>query len=1407
MKMNRHISPAVRFLGVAAAFLVLSFASSCTREDPSGDDAAWLSADEFRFDLQEEDMGVLTRSVFDNVSGWSDSKKSNVTLAAYCGGILFAKQYYSSGITAMTLSLEKGRTYNVYAMVNMGDMTSSVPDNETGSGGITSLVYNIPSYNSGNNSVSQYGIPMAGVLENLSVTASTSGTQHVPVKRLLARVTLNLACSWTGAQIQSAKVYNLNRRLLPFGSSVAQSSSDILSGFQELTTASSPGSTLTAVMYVPENLQGTINGASTSANKRPDAGISAITNKQAVLSYMEVYVTGSSPLSGSVTYRSYLGSNATNNFDIVRNTKYVWNLTYQANGLQTDNWKIDSDISDDRRIILNGPFYLERSETLAWSSVVNSGTNQTNIALSDLSYSFTGSQASSIVTSTSGSNLSSGSISVRSNAPVGQTATLTVTPTSNPNNIITGTAISGQTSVNVIERIVEWMNYDASVYSSENKKVYIVDPGSSVTADVDFSYRWPATNGTQYFERGMNGSKWTYTTPSTGSGTSGTSSSYAAGSGNTRDRITYSVGSAVPYGDYAITLNRVSPQSGSDQAYLRVADSRYLRWVDQTTAMASNTNVDNYVYTSPNEVHVYLTRGSVYTLANATYNNSSQFNPFRFNFGDSGGEHRLGGVNVTVTNFVSYFDRNIATGFTWSSPTIGDSQSNLNLTVRSALSTNTYLFRLRFKNEEVGSGHEIVIYLHVTPQITRQLEVGWASHDGVLSNNNYQESPARGDVYNGTNTARLEARLYEYEDGVKTSRYTVVSSGVTWSVYSGSQFLSVNSSGVVTANAIGTGVIRASATVNGTAYNTNDTAREAQVNVVADQIVSYGNPTLSLSYNPNPVVVGGGTSTPTVTYTQPVTYASGNTGSVSGTVTSFNSWSGSAAGFTLNSSTGVVTAASNMGTETTTYGNPTLSLSYSGTPIAYTGGTASPTVTYTQQRTVSRASTNQRSITVTVNATVNGKSGSASATVTQQRDAGASASTTQLSGTVGDSSSSFNSWSGSATGFSINGSTGVVTAASNAGNNSTVYGNPVVTLSYNPSSFGASGGTAVPTVSYTQSVTQVRASTNVRSVNVTVNATVNGKTGSASSSVSQSGDQGSSTPMPDETSGGTVTYYMNSATGFTLNSSNGYITVAQNNGSSSRSTTAWANVTAHSKSGNSSNVTISQSAGNISNYLEILYSPSLSVTVGQTITLTARYHTVTNGNDTYTDVTNSATWSRASGSTSVSVTNSGTRGLVTCSGSPTTAQTATIQASYSGQTESVQVTFNPASVPTYRYRVRVVRASDPMATAGTTSSNRQQLELGYSMTLKAQLYRYTFINGVEQSGSETLVTESPSDFNWSSSNTSRATVSGLGVVGAVGVGDVNITASPRTSYDLIDGNGVYYITVVSGGGGLDPGYD
>lgn len=268
-----------------------------------------------------------TRSVLS--SAGIEDKITSIAIFIYDEGRLIESGFYEDDFSDMIFNLESQEDYDIYALANMGDMRQSMPSDRS-QRSPELLTWDIPSLQS----VNRDGLPMSGILTGFK---AGTDTPVIPLKRLFAKVTADIAFGYEGAAVSSVKVLNLNGRLSPFGHSVASASSQIMS---EVEMDDGSG---TYVFYVPENMQGQIGSASESHEKNPDLDPDINASKN-VLTYMEVKVVldGQGGRTGTITYRSYLGNNDTKNFDIQGNCRYNWKVTYLEDNLQYDDWKTDT---------------------------------------------------------------------------------------------------------------------------------------------------------------------------------------------------------------------------------------------------------------------------------------------------------------------------------------------------------------------------------------------------------------------------------------------------------------------------------------------------------------------------------------------------------------------------------------------------------------------------------------------------------------------------------------------------------------------------------------------------------------------------------------------------------------------------------------------------------------------------------------------------------------------------------------------------------------------------------------------------------------------------------------------------------------------------------------------------------
>ena len=280
------------------------------------------------FSYNVEEFGAASRSIL--TSKDIEDKMTSLSLFVYYKDRLIEASHYKNPENGVSISLENGREYDIYALVNMGDMTDAMPADKSYVQ-VEEVTWKVPSYSF----IDANGLPMAGKAEGFK-----AGTDipEIDLRRLFAKVCLDIGFSYEGAVISGIKVLNLNGTLKPFGSSAASTSSAIMT---EVEYDSGTGE---HYFYVPENMQGQIGSASASHEKNPDLD-SGIKARKDVLTYMEVDVSleENEDYIGNVIYRSYLGNDNTRNFDIRGNCCYRWNVTYHQDNLQYNDWKIDTD--------------------------------------------------------------------------------------------------------------------------------------------------------------------------------------------------------------------------------------------------------------------------------------------------------------------------------------------------------------------------------------------------------------------------------------------------------------------------------------------------------------------------------------------------------------------------------------------------------------------------------------------------------------------------------------------------------------------------------------------------------------------------------------------------------------------------------------------------------------------------------------------------------------------------------------------------------------------------------------------------------------------------------------------------------------------------------------------------------
>jgi len=576
--------------------LILAFVLlvACSRELPN--DRTVLSAQ-----VDKEWTTASTKSTLTNPD--IENLISCVSFAVYRGGVLFFTKHCASNST--NLSLENEEEYSIYALANMGNMTATFPQFEAD---IPQMKWTLNAYDH----INQIGIPMAG-----TAIYSSGGNVIIRVKRLLAKVTANINVYWPGGKVVKALIGNMNGTLRPFGTSMIESSADVFTLSTESETLSTPSASTTLVFYVPENMQGTISGISNPEDKSPDGNV-IVDGKSGKLTYLQVEASGSGLYEGSMFYRSYLGNNASGNFDIERDCNYIWNISYDENKLSKEEWKYDSSgLNDLRTLNVQSPIFVFSGRSVSISDFLSSNmplnTIGWSISMRSSSYTF-------VDEILNASNVSGASFKVDEGLHTEDYANgiLSVFPLNNPISRLCNTA-----KVYVADQDIEWQN---TLYGRN----YYLFPGRKTDTDINYSLSYfdEEENAWQSPARkGQGGKEWDWTsTPA-----NGVTSVYLGDTGNEFEQIRYSAAATALPGDYNI---EVETQGGaSDRANLHICDTRYIKWIDRSGSVpATGSTFIAYRYLAENKVVIFLPYGSLYSIANGRFSLSNS--PFCFVAGD-----------------------------------------------------------------------------------------------------------------------------------------------------------------------------------------------------------------------------------------------------------------------------------------------------------------------------------------------------------------------------------------------------------------------------------------------------------------------------------------------------------------------------------------------------------------------------------------------------------------------------------------------------------------------------------------------------------------------------------------------------------------------------------------------------
>lgn len=264
----------------------------------------------------------------------SETTVRDINIYAYLDGKLEKSAYFESS-SSFTVSLIKGRRYNLYALSNMGKLTP--PDFEEEMLG-TKFSMGPMSYING-------GFPMSWSQHGFMVSEN-SPTVNVRLIRLVSRISFSLDRSAVGDfKVTSVRLCQSASSIYPFASeSRAESPSEVINGdhasAQDINSINSGRS---VSFYAYENCQGILLPDNVTAESKIPSNIPA---NSRLCTYLEMTASFSGQYDGvdvssnNVKYRFYLGADNCSDFNVKRNTDIVINLKVTEERIFDESWRV-----------------------------------------------------------------------------------------------------------------------------------------------------------------------------------------------------------------------------------------------------------------------------------------------------------------------------------------------------------------------------------------------------------------------------------------------------------------------------------------------------------------------------------------------------------------------------------------------------------------------------------------------------------------------------------------------------------------------------------------------------------------------------------------------------------------------------------------------------------------------------------------------------------------------------------------------------------------------------------------------------------------------------------------------------------------------------------------------------------
>lgn len=268
----------------------------------------------------------------------SETAVANLNLLVYYNGKLEASSYIESP-TSFSMSLVKGRTYNMYALANMGKVTALATEDQ-----MLSYQYSISKITD-----IKQGLPMCWSIEEKTISG-TSPAISIILERMVSRINFNIDSSeLEDFTVTAVRLRQGALKMYPFfengnGGSRASSPADVGDGdwasSSDLTRLNAGEK---ATFYALENCQGVLLPGNKSAESKIP---SEIPSSADLCTYLEMTASYSGEYEGvpvssdNVVYRFYIGNDNCSDFNVIRNNDVDISLTVTRERIFDESWRV-----------------------------------------------------------------------------------------------------------------------------------------------------------------------------------------------------------------------------------------------------------------------------------------------------------------------------------------------------------------------------------------------------------------------------------------------------------------------------------------------------------------------------------------------------------------------------------------------------------------------------------------------------------------------------------------------------------------------------------------------------------------------------------------------------------------------------------------------------------------------------------------------------------------------------------------------------------------------------------------------------------------------------------------------------------------------------------------------------------